>query len=506
MSNCHHDKCTWKPLDNAYCKRHQRQYQYNDAKSKGRELCRFFFRGCNNDIESGKKACSECLSKKFKDMNKCNHDGCEFHPKDNAKYCMKHSRDEIREKAVVENINYCDIDRGCYNICEVGRKSCSDCLSKAKNQDSQRREAVRNDNKLNNNTDNCICVLCKTSFKVFNTLRGKPSKKCATCYEKQVVREAARPPRNRNYKEERAQNPETHYSEYKRHAAKRGLTFHLTQDEFNTLVQQPCYYCTSKSDTEVVGIDRKDNARGYELVNCMPCCEMCNMMKGVFHHDYFIYKSYLLSTSTLAPSEFFLAWSEYYTRTQPVQYNAYKKEATEKRKLGFELDETQFANLTRSPCYLCGFQRASGIGIDRVDNTIRSYTYDNCRSCCGPCNIMKNAYSLDEIRAKCTEISVVHPQPTLIVKQQAPQEQKQTKWTALSLYYQLQAGLYSDFKMYNSNVIETGEIETYIADVKRKHKTEVLEVLKTYLKTLNARRAHLRNTNSSCHLPPTYSL
>lgn len=341
------------------------------------------------------------------------------------------------------------------------------------------------------------CIECNLNYIPHLTKHNKPSKRCAACYEKQAAREATRAPRTRNYKEERARHSETHYNEYKRHAAKRGLIFTLIRDEFNALVQQPCYYCISKSDTEVVGIDRKDNARGYEHDNCVPCCEMCNMMKGVFHHDYFIYKSHILSTSTLAPPEFFVTWSEYYTRTQPVKYNSYKKEATEKRKLGFELDETQFAHLTRSPCYLCGFQRASGIGIDRVDNTIRSYTYTNCRPCCGPCNTMKNSYSLDEIHTKCAAIAAKHSQPHLIVKTQVPQKPQQTKWTALSLYYQLQAGAHNDFKLYNSQVLEDGELDNYIKIVKENVKSEALDVLRTYLKTLNARRARLRNTNST---------
>lgn len=341
------------------------------------------------------------------------------------------------------------------------------------------------------------CIECNLNYIPHLTKHNKPSKRCTACYEKQIIRESKRAPRTRNYKEERARHAETHYNEYKRRATKRSLPFTLSQAEFNIIVQQPCYYCTSKSDTEVVGIDRKDNARGYEHDNCVPCCEMCNMMKGIFHHDYFIYKSHTLSTGTLASPDFFLAWPKYYTRTQPVQYNAYKKESTQKRKLGFELTETQFAHLTRSPCYLCGFQRASGIGIDRVDNTIRSYTYDNCRPCCGPCNIMKNAYSLDEIRAKCASIATVHPQSHLIVKEQKPQGQIQTKWTALSLYYQLQAGIYEDFKHYNTHVIHANELESHIKTVKEAPKSEALPVLKIYLKTLNARRARLRNTNST---------
>lgn len=63
---------------------------------------------------------------------------------------------------------------------------------------------------------------------------------------------------------------------YKRNAKKRGIEFELTKDEFSNMIEQNCTYC---GDSERIGIDRKDNNKGYTLENSVPCCTSCNYMK-----------------------------------------------------------------------------------------------------------------------------------------------------------------------------------------------------------------------------------
>ena len=36
------------------------------------------------------------------------------------------------------------------------------------------------------------------------------------------------------------------------------------------------------------GIDRKDNTRGYEPDNCLPCCGLCNRMKSALSYGDFM--------------------------------------------------------------------------------------------------------------------------------------------------------------------------------------------------------------------------
>jgi hypothetical protein len=78
---------------------------------------------------------------------------------------------------------------------------------------------------------------------------------------------------------------------YKRHARDRGLSWGLSFEEVKTLIGQPCYYCdTEKSNKKVTknckqgfmynGIDRINSKLGYTLLNCEPCCRVCNRAKN----------------------------------------------------------------------------------------------------------------------------------------------------------------------------------------------------------------------------------
>lgn len=87
------------------------------------------------------------------------------------------------------------------------------------------------------------------------------------------------------------------YREYKYSAKKRGYEFNLSQDEFSRIVEQPCHYCgqTPMRNTEMTGdlynhngIDRIDNAIGYTIENCVPCCTTCNHAKMDMSYDNFI--------------------------------------------------------------------------------------------------------------------------------------------------------------------------------------------------------------------------
>lgn len=85
-------------------------------------------------------------------------------------------------------------------------------------------------------------------------------------------------------------------------------------------------------------------------------------------------------------------------------YNSYKYSASE-RGLDFELTKPQFIALVNGNCFYCGIEKCNPIkdvhklkeirlfnGIDRVNNS-KSYTVDNCVSCCKTCNIAKRGLS-----------------------------------------------------------------------------------------------------------------
>ncbi len=89
------------------------------------------------------------------------------------------------------------------------------------------------------------------------------------------------------------------FSSYIRNARKRGYPFSLDKNQFEELTKQNCHYCNIKPSTikhtknigdrfiYYNGIDRKDNNVGYELNNCLPCCQACNRAKLKMSYDDF---------------------------------------------------------------------------------------------------------------------------------------------------------------------------------------------------------------------------
>jgi len=83
-------------------------------------------------------------------------------------------------------------------------------------------------------------------------------------------------------------------------AERRDLSFKLSLDDFIRLTSGDCYYCGSKPSSwhrasattgyQFNGIDRRDNFRGYEIDNCVPCCTVCNRMKMALGEQEFIIK------------------------------------------------------------------------------------------------------------------------------------------------------------------------------------------------------------------------
>jgi hypothetical protein len=81
------------------------------------------------------------------------------------------------------------------------------------------------------------------------------------------------------------------YKNYKIRSRKTNKEFSLTAEEFKTLTSSDCKYCGSPPSQKFMGnatqngayvyngIDRVDNAQGYNSVNAVPCCIVCNHAK-----------------------------------------------------------------------------------------------------------------------------------------------------------------------------------------------------------------------------------
>jgi hypothetical protein len=60
---------------------------------------------------------------------------------------------------------------------------------------------------------------------------------------------------------------------------RKGRIWSLTLEEFRQLVSNQCHYCSGPLPKTSSGLDRKDNSRGYEIDNVLPCCTICNLSR-----------------------------------------------------------------------------------------------------------------------------------------------------------------------------------------------------------------------------------
>lgn len=76
------------------------------------------------------------------------------------------------------------------------------------------------------------------------------------------------------------------YINYQSHAKDKGRSFEITFEDFKKIISLPCHYCGfNKAEN---GIDRKDNNKGYEANNVLPCCFPCNQFKRAQDYGFFI--------------------------------------------------------------------------------------------------------------------------------------------------------------------------------------------------------------------------
>ena len=70
----------------------------------------------------------------------------------------------------------------------------------------------------------------------------------------------------------------------------KNIELDLTDSEIARLFNTRCIYCSDPAGEKLNGIDRVDNKKGYTRGNCVPCCSMCNYMKGKYRVEEFIKK------------------------------------------------------------------------------------------------------------------------------------------------------------------------------------------------------------------------
>jgi len=81
--------------------------------------------------------------------------------------------------------------------------------------------------------------------------------------------------------------PKGKFTNIKKAAKQRNINFSLPFKLYESqLWGKPCHYCGC--EIEITGLDRKDNDKGYEVGNVVPCCHNCNTKKRTKPYQVFI--------------------------------------------------------------------------------------------------------------------------------------------------------------------------------------------------------------------------
>jgi hypothetical protein len=267
-----------------------------------------------------------------------------------------------------------------------------------------------------------ICTVCNKHQNIDQYVgeKGNTTKTCCTCRLKYKMYDKNRNKEERNAKariaeakEERKQkkkewtvnvrykSKQYHYSIYKTHAHERNLCFELSMDEYLNIISKNCNYCNGINEVGFNGVDRKNNTIGYTIENSVSCCSICNFMKKTTHSDIFIQRAIHIAQYAIDYNQLY---PEIFIDHNIVHYCSYNTRSI--RRYGIEINKQFYKTIVSQPCYLCGKEptQTHKNGIDRFDNYI-GYTEDNCRSCCGDCNMMKRDYSHELVIQQCNNIA-----------------------------------------------------------------------------------------------------
>ena len=206
-------------------------------------------------------------------------------------------------------------------------------------------------------------------------------------------------------KEEKNKNINYSYKNYIRSADDKNLNFELNKEEFIEICKKECFYCGDIQEKGFNGIDRIDCKGDYIKDNIVPCCEICNWMKGSLNQEVFLQRiEHIMVHNKFIESE--LKKEYFYDYKTLKNYKSYKISAT-KRKIEIDIDKKTFLYLIHHDCYLCGKKNDEKHqnGIDRVDND-KGYILENVQPCCGNCNFIKNKFSLETIFDKFKKILI----------------------------------------------------------------------------------------------------
>lgn len=401
---CANDKCVFKRSDeNKYCQKHQLCIFVDDTVDMGKKVCKNYVRGCRSqlDLDYQYVRCQSCLERERERERNRRSNTKSTTNTDTHQTCSTCCQE-------LENSLFVGVNGG-------NTKTCKNCRDSNHIQDQKRDKEHRNELdriaskkperkevKQQWNENNYEKVVMKSmnyrQRQIETDVEGYLNKNAENAKQWRENN----PEKNKENNKSRLENIKIHYSNYIRCAGDKNLDFEISQEEFNTLVKEPCHYCNIIQERGFNGVDRLHSNIGYVMDNCVSCCKTCNYMKCSLSADVFLKRiEHILSYNNKINGRYF---TEEFCDTNAASYARYKTRADNKS-LPFELTKDEYDIIVNSQCYLCGrksYEKYKN-GIDRIDNNL-GYIMSNVKSCCGSCNFIKKDMELNELFNKMTEI------------------------------------------------------------------------------------------------------
>jgi hypothetical protein len=389
-----------------FCKLHQYMKDYTPEMLDSTRLCN----GCRKMryFDTTYKICEPCRtrdrSKYKKTVTNCAHPECEFKKSNENEYCGKHqlqvfikSTTELGKKVCYDHI------RGCRIQLDLSYpfSKCRDCLDKESAADRKRRHEAMSANP--SNACSKICTICckEQDVSMFVSDDDHLTKTCQTCRSQNKVQNQKRDKEHRNLLTRTNLNRAFYCCQ--RDAKRRNIEFHLTKDEFMEIIKENCVYCGDISEEKQFnGVDRVNSKGHYTIDNCVSACTLCNYLKHAMPIDIFFQRiEHILTHSRKIDGKLY---PQAFPNVLSGDYDTFERNSID-RNLGFHLSRSDFAEIIRNNCYLCGKEPRINHrnGIDRFDNSL-GYTIENARPCCSTCNIMKNRFAYTDMIDKFEQI------------------------------------------------------------------------------------------------------
>lgn len=410
---CANRECTFQCcVENKYCRKHAICLFIDEIKEQNKKPCVQYIRGCRESLDKDERF-SKCASCREKERQKDNE-------KRNRIKIMNETQttDSKTEKQCNTCTKLFPIDHFKGERHEE-TKTCSTCRSSNKkhdlNRDHEKRKEqghvydskesrkVRKKEWKEENYDKYAMAWMNYRERQKNENLNEYLRKCAE-YQKHWREE--NPEKMLVLKESHKKSASHQYQIYSKNAIKKNVEFSLIFEDFQTITNNNCFYCDESNPRGFQGIDRKDQTVGYVRENCIPCCKMCNYLKGSLHKNVFLERvEHILTYQGRIQGHLH---PECFANHRSCNYKSYKYRAN-KKQIEFLINEQIFEETRLNPCYICGknIDEQHMNGIDRFDN-MKGYELENIRSCCGECNTMKKKYVYDSFINKIEAIYTTH--------------------------------------------------------------------------------------------------